>query len=1185
MSGDRPMKPKVLVIDDEADILDLLYRTLHREFHVLRANNGPEALDILEREQDVAVIVSDQRMPLMSGTEFLSLTAERYPDIIRIIVTGYTDVDDLVEAINSGKVFKYVTKPWDDEDLKQSVRKAVETHNVLRSRTGELRRALRRESLLNEVMATVRASLEPASILQVLVDALGRALDVDGCLVRSVMDGTLQDETFAYWRSPEADGGGSGAAPVIQLSPDQVPGLVWMVERVAVLNGPHAHAYDQDSDQGQPDAAAIAVTRGQTLAAAKITASAIVPLFDRSEPLAMLALHRCDGLPPWSQDEIQLVMLVTDQAALAVAQARTYDRMRALAEREALVNTISTAIRSSLDPNQIFAAIVQQLGEALQADGCALSLWSADDEYVQCVGFHERTLLVNSPVADRAAVQVDPVVVADTSAHGHTMPRSISPIASNPILQQLVATQQPVAVTNLDAGNSPRDLPLRQQARSLLVVPLLSDGSIIGSISLRQDQPRQWSNADIDLAQAVAIQAAIAVQQSRLFQTTRQQAEKLLELDRQKTEFFQNISHEFRTPLTLTIGPLEAAVADGQGLSSERAELVLRNSRRLLRLVNQLLDLQRIDAGRMQPRFHPCQLTTFATQLLDGFRPYCERKGIELIVNATPCPKVYLDIERFDKVLYNLLSNAMKFTPSGGSIQMTVQPAGDRCLIQICDTGIGIRADQIPHLFERFRQAEGSVSRSYEGTGLGLALVKELVDLHDGTIDVKSEYGRGSTFSIWLKQGSTHLPPDRVIEQPVAHEPSRAAIELADLEMELQQVDDTAEGEDWSVPETLPAMVAVDGSPQPQNTTVLVVDDNPDLRNYVISMLQEQGYRVIPARNGAEGVDRARAYRPNAIVTDLMMPNMSGIELIRQVRQDPQLRGTPIILLTAKADEETRIEGAEEGADAYLSKPFDSRELIAEVRNLIALKSNERKVLELNTYLTESVLSRFLPKPLAQKAALGELRLDLQPEPRLVTVLFTDLVGFTQLSNTLRSRRVAELLNEYLSAMSDIVFANQGTVDKFMGDAILALFGAPEDATPNQQVQRAVTTARQMESKLKELNLKWHEQGLGAGVQFRCGIHQGTAVVGMFGSPERSDYTAIGPCVNIASRMQAATKPGTILISAAVADYLDEDEIEREDLLELKGVDETVLTFTVKLDQETPEMLDQDPRSIHGDNP
>ncbi|MCY7277589.1 MAG: adenylate/guanylate cyclase domain-containing protein, partial [Phormidesmis sp. CAN_BIN44] len=184
------------------------------------------------------------------------------------------------------------------------------------------------------------------------------------------------------------------------------------------------------------------------------------------------------------------------------------------------------------------------------------------------------------------------------------------------------------------------------------------------------------------------------------------------------------------------------------------------------------------------------------------------------------------------------------------------------------------------------------------------------------------------------------------------------------------------------------------------------------------------------------------------------------------------------------------------------------------------------------------------------------------PEPRMITVLFSDIVGFTQLSNTLRSRRVAELLNEYLASMTRAVFENGGTVDKFMGDAILAIFGAPEELTPNEQVRRAIAAARQMYRSLDELNTRWQAQGISQ-VQFRCGIHQGTAVVGMFGGEERADYTAIGPSVNIASRIQEAAEPNCILVSAAVADYLDEGAITKVSPLELKGVDETVLTFSV----------------------
>jgi adenylate cyclase len=498
----------------------------------------------------------------------------------------------------------------------------------------------------------------------------------------------------------------------------------------------------------------------------------------------------------------------------------------------------------------------------------------------------------------------------------------------------------------------------------------------------------------------------------------------------------------------------------------------------------------------------------------------------------------------------------MKFTAAGGSITVNVQPAGDHCLLQVMDTGIGIRPDQIPHLFERFRQAEGSTNRSYEGSGLGLALVKELVELHGGQISVESTCGEGSTFTIWVQTGLAHLPPQQVIDVQAELQTSRAVVELSDVEAE------------WAIPiapssERSQPVEDFNLLTNDKAARILIVDDNPDVRTYVSGILSEKGYRVYTARNGGEGFTAAQTYRPHLIVSDLMMPQVSGLDMIRLIREIEELKGIPIILLTAKVDEDTRIEGTERGADAYLSKPFNDRELLAEVRNLLALKETEQRVAELNTYLTESVLKRFLPASLVKRAAKGELLLDLRPEPRMVTVLFSDIVGFTQLSNTLRSRRVAELLNEYLAEMTRVVFDNGGTIDKFMGDAILALYGAPEELTPNEQVRRAIASARQMRRSLDLLNHRWQEQGIEK-VQFRCGIHQGTAVVGMFGSSERSDYTAIGPSVNIASRIQEVADPNSILVSAAVADYLEEDEIVKFSPLKLKGVDETVLTFAVK---------------------
>lgn len=1097
-------KQKLLVVDDEPDNLDLLYRTFYREFKVLRAENGPTALDILEKEGDVAVIISDQRMPMMSGTEFLSLTATKYPDIIRIILTGYTDVEDLVEAINSGKVFKYVTKPWSDMELRDVVKSAIDTHTLLRTRTEELRRTLQRESLLNAVTSTIRSALSYDEILQTIVETIGKNFGVSGAIVCPFQDGEIQENSFTYWNHPELP------------QPNLVP-TIWETYEVEVI--PDVQVCDRIEEDP---------TRHAAYADADIHSTLMVPLICQQKLIAVLALHESGKSRIWQPEEVDLIHAVADQAALALSQAHAYEQVRALAKREALINTITTAIRSSLDPQEIFAAITQQLGQGLQVDGCALSLWKEGDEFVQCVGLHDSSWEHKTP----------------PESH---LPQSSVPIEGNPVLKQLIVTQQPIVLSDLKQHPQFNVSEFRTPARALLVVPLIADGKIIGSISLRQNhRTRNWQSSEIQLAQSVASQAAIAVQQSRLYQTTRQQAEKLLQLDQQKTEFFQNISHEFRTPLTLMVGPLESAVATGQGLSAEQSAIALRNSRRLLRLVNQLLDLQRLDAGRMQPKFQACDLVEFVSQIVDTFRPYCEKKGLSLITQLEPCAPVYLDLEKFDKVLYNLLSNAMKFTPAGQSISVSLEMIDDRCRLKVRDTGIGIREDQIPHLFERFRQAEGSENRSFEGTGLGLALVKELVELHSGQINVDSTYGQGTTFTIDLHSGAEHLPPEQVSHAQHELQANRAAVELADIEVELQ--------EDYE-----PEPILEVGE---NHARVLVVDDNPDLRSYVSGILRGQGYTVLTARNGAEGFEQVKTHRPSLIVTDLMMPIVSGLDMIRMIRAQDDLKGTPIVLLTAKADEDTRLEGVERGADAYLSKPFNDRELLAEVRNLLALKENEQRVSRINSYLTDSVLSRFLPQTLVKRAAQGELTLDLRPEPRMITVLFSDIVGFTQLSNTLRSRRVAELLNEYLTAMTRCVFNNGGTVDKFMGDAILAIFGAPEELTPNEQVRRAIATAREMYSILDNLNNQWMAQGIDR-VQFRCGIHQGTAVVGMFGGEERSDYTAIGPSVNIAARLQEAAAPGAILISAAVADYVDEDNITKESPLKLKGVDETVLTFSV----------------------
>ena len=1107
---ERAEKPKLLVVDDEPDNLDLLYRTFYRQFRVLRAESGHAALAILEDQPDIAVIISDQRMPGMSGTEFLRQTAVKHPNIMRIILTGYTDVEDLVDAINEGKVFKYVTKPWEADHLKAVVNQALDAHQLLRSRTEELQRILQQETLLNAITNTIRSAATAQDMVQTIVETVGTFTGAHLCVLEPFGDTALAVNHAIY------------TAPSQAFTPAAIEQwqyhLVWEVAEVTTLFA---------TAEAMPPERAASLSAFQAL---EIQSSLLVPLLGKQQQLmAVLALHHCGDRREWQASEKQLLLTMSDQAALALSQAITYEQVQALAQREQLLNAVTQAIRSSLEPQAIFAAITRELGQVLAVDSCVLSLWTAQDEYMQCVGLYEGSAPTTPVVAEAVSLEA--------------LPRSQAPISSNPVLQELLGTQQPIQIDDLSQHPEMgvQDQPLRSAARSLLVVPLITDGQIIGSISLRHiHQPHLWSRDEVDLAQAVAVQAAIAVQQSRLYQKTREQTEQLMALDRQKTEFFQNISHEFRTPLTLTLGPLEAAVNQGQGLDYEQSTVALRNARRLLRLVNQLLDLQRLDAGRMQPTFRPVNPEGFVHDIVTAFQPYCDRKGLHLVTHLAPCPTLFLDLEKFDKVLYNLLSNAVKFTPEGGTITVTLAPEGDRCLLIVQDTGIGIRADQLPYLFERFRQADGSANRRYEGTGLGLALVKELVALHHGDIAVDSHYGTGTTFRISLPVGAQHLPPEQIIDHTAAAELSRAAIELADILPADHR------------PDEAPAAAA---TPATKTTVpqILVVDDNADLRNYISHVLQRQGYQVRTAHHGAAALEMMETYQPNLILTDLMMPGMSGLELLQKIRQDNRLSSIPVVLLTAKVDDETRIEGVEQGADAYLGKPFNDRELLAEVRNLLALKANEQRVKELNQYLTESVLRRFLPASLVSKAASGDLQLDLKPEPRLITVLFSDIVGFTPLSEQLGPRRLAQLLNEYLDAMTDAIFASGGTVDKFMGDGVLALFGAPEDLHPPEQARRALAAVHQMHDTLDVLNQKWQQQGIPE-ILVRDGVHQGDAVVGMFGSEVRADYTAIGPCVNIASRLQEAAEPNGVLVSWTLAQHLPQEIVLESRSVQLRGM-------------------------------
>jgi adenylate cyclase len=565
-----------------------------------------------------------------------------------------------------------------------------------------------------------------SNIWQTIIDTISQALDVDLAILELFEPREDSDRYLSYQNLK-----GTSSKPIdtkiLQLT-------VWKTNEIRIIKDVKQ---ETRFSRGNLSNQRISLAYQQ----ADIRTTLLVPFISQLKLIGVLALHRCQTLSIWEEEEIQFITAIASQAVLAISQIQAYEKLTALARRESMVNTIATAIRSSLEPEKIFAAIVQQLGKALGVDSCSLSLWNKTDKFVECVGLYSP----NESITVKQA-------------------QSIVPIAENPILQKLLKTFKPVVLNDLKQARdlARYDLPLRSPARALLIVPLIVDGELIGSITLSQRKgSRNWHRQEMDLAEAVATQAAIAVQQARLYETTRKQAE----------------------------------------------------------------------------------------------------------------------------------------------------------------------------------------------------------------------------------------------------------------------------------------------------------------------LLQE----------------------------------------------------------------------------------------------------SEQKVKKLNTYLTESVLKRFLPKTLVDRVAAGELVLDLTPEPAIVTVLYTDLVSFTQLSERLGAKLTATILNQYLEAMTKVVFECGGAVDKFIGDGLMALFGAPETLAPQQQARRAIAAARLMYRSLEGLNQAWQEEKIfsknnSMPLRFRCGINQGTAVVGMFGGEQRSDYTAIGSAVNIAARLQEVAAANQILVSGAIASYLEEGEIKQSQFFQLKGIEGDIPGFYITIE-------------------
>ncbi len=431
----------------------------------------------------------------------------------------------------------------------------------------------------------------------------------------------------------------------------------------------------------------------------------------------------------------------------------------------------------------------------------------------------------------------------------------------------------------------------------------------------------------------LAHHVAAAVSSARAYAEERRRAEALAELDRAKTAFFSNISHEFRTPLTLMLGPVEDMLATpaDQVLpeSRELLKVVHRNGLRLHRLVNTLLDFSRIEAGRVRAYYEPTDLVAFTADLASNFRSACEKAGLELVVECPPLDEpVFVDRQMWEKVVLNLLSNAFKFTFEG-RIAVSMRQRPDAAEFQVSDTGTGIAAEEMPRLFERFHRIESARGRTHEGSGIGLALVQELVKLHGGSIVAESVVGQGTTFTVTIPLGASHLPPEHVgtdqtlaVATPGASPFVEEALRwLPDAEKDPSDRNGLTE-DVISLPLATPA--------QGERPRILVADDNSDMRQYVARLLAGE-YQVEAVPDGVAALAAVRRHTPDLIVSDVMMSRLDGFGLLKELRADPRTANIPVILLSARAGEESRVEGMQAGADDYIVKPFSARELLARV--------------------------------------------------------------------------------------------------------------------------------------------------------------------------------------------------------------------------------------------------------------
>lgn len=500
--------------------------------------------------------------------------------------------------------------------------------------------------------------------------------------------------------------------------------------------------------------------------------------------------------------------------------------------------------------------------------------------------------------------------------------------------------------------------------RTAMVLPVSKPGLehpyglLIVGISPRRALDEQYRS----FLSLVADHIATGIGNMRAYEEERRRVESLAQLDKAKTQFFSNVSHEFRTPLTLMLAPLEDLIASSNGREDvDILRLIHRNALRLLRLVNSLLDFSRIEAGRVRASYSPVDLCALTRDLASNFSSLMERAGLRYEIDCNPLSQpVWVDTEMWEKIVLNLLSNAFKFTLAG-SVRVSLTEQDHRAELRVTDTGTGISQSELPHVFERFHRVQGARGRTFEGTGIGLALVQELVRLHAGTVGVESTPGEGSSFAVTIPFGFRHLPQAAL--KPAENSLTITAQADAFVEEALQWLQRTGRtgAEHRGSGAEIDGSVSVGSDPMARvhGARVLIVDDNADMRGYLERILRQTGYEVVLATNGQEGLTAARDARPEIVLSDIMMPGLDGFSLLKALRSDPATQSVPVILVSARAGEEARAEGLQAGADDYLTKPFTARDLLSRVSAHVQLARVRRQAEDQARVILESITDGF----------------------------------------------------------------------------------------------------------------------------------------------------------------------------------------------------------------------------------